>query len=117
MLEVVGRGVAGDAARVLADLDDVAAIEGLPGEGLAVLLVEGGALDVGPGEGRARRGQAVDQGLGALAPRRPGELGDLAAAELALDLRRLGVALAVLPEGFAEPRRELGAGEVAVDVG
>jgi hypothetical protein len=45
--QLVGRGVAGHAASVLADDHGLVAVEGQPGDRPAVALVEGGALDVG----------------------------------------------------------------------
>ena len=114
--QVVGRGVAGDAAGVLADDDGLVTVDGQPGDRPAVALMEGGALDVGLGEGRAGRGDAVDERRGALGRGRAGEGRQLAVAGLALDLRRLGVPLAVLAEGLAEAGGKLGAAQVAVDL-
>jgi len=115
--QVVGRGVAGHAAGVLADDHGLVAVKGHPGGRPAVALVEGGALDVGLGECRAGRGHAIDERRGALGRRRAGEGRQLAVAGLALDVRRLGVPLAVLAQGLAEAGGELGAAEAAVDFG
>jgi hypothetical protein len=64
-VQVVGGSVVGHAARAPADAHGVAAVERQPGQFRAVRFVEGGALNVGLGEGGAGRGHALDQREGA----------------------------------------------------
>src|ERR1700743_2109970 len=115
--EVAWRAVRDRSAHLPADLDGILQIQGLLDDSSAVFLVEGGAPQVGLGEGCPRRLNPIDQRLGLLreVPARKG----LGRREFGWRLDRWGLRVpgSVLSEGLAEALGELRSAQIPVDVG